>query len=124
MRVYFSISRISELQQNYKKIASFFSVKEQSAMSMFLSEVEKNGYCEIELYNNIYSILNRVSIKHKNKEKNKANKNQNVDNEELFEISEGIRVLDLIRLQFATKYYITTTKDDLVNQPTNCLKKN
>lgn len=116
MRVYFSINRIKELQQYYQQIASLFLVKEQNEMSLFLSKIENNGCCDIELYNNAYSLLNKASKRCKVKDKRRVVKGLKNLKEDALDMTEKIRLIDLIRLQFATRYYITTSINVVDNE--------
>lgn len=123
MKVYFSNNRINELRQYYQQIAPLFLGKEQNEMTLFLSEIENCGCCDIELYNNVYSILNKVSKRCKTNDKLKAAKGKKGHKDESLDIAEIIRIIDLIRLQFATRYYITTGGHDVGNEHNNQLRK-
>ena len=124
MKAHFSSNRINELRQYYQQIAPLFFPKEQSEMSSFLSEIENSGCCEIELYNNVYSILNKVSKRCKVREKRRVAKGQKDRNDESLELAEIIRIIDLIRLQFATRYYIVASKCEVGKEQKNQLRNN
>lgn len=110
MFLYISENRKNELKQYFSKVVNLFPTAEQCAMQQFLSELDANGGCFIEMYNNVYSILNRthsnllaekqVAIKKKLKHIHNSYKAFDEHNEQ-------IEILELLRLQFATKYYFT-----------------
>lgn len=87
-----------------------FPIAEQCAMQQFLSELDANGGCFIEKYNNVYSILNRThsSLVAEKQEEIKKTLNHIHDSDKAVdEHNEQIEILELLRLQFATKYYFT-----------------
>ncbi len=125
MKVYFGINRINELRQHYQQIAPLFNAREQTAMLMFLSEIESNGCCDIELYDNIYSILNRIDKRNNaGKKQRKVRKQSHVDQETTPDISEMLLIIELMRLKFATRYYVTNSQVEVGNEPTNNLRNN
>ncbi len=110
MFLYISENRKNELKQYFCKIVDLFPIAEQRTMQQLLSELDANGGCFAETYNNVYSILNRArdSIEAENQTKTK-NKSMHIhDKVKTFdEKNKQIEVLELLRLQFATKYYFT-----------------
>ena len=110
MFLYISENRKNELKQYFCKIVDLFPIAEQCTMQQFLSELDANGGCFIETYNNVYSILNcaRDSIETENQTETKNKSMHNHDKVKTCnEKNEQIEVLELLRLQFATKYYFT-----------------
>lgn len=126
MKVYFSNIRISELQQYCQMIAPLFSSKEYDEMVSFLADINK-GYCDIERYNNIYSILNIVSKRNKEEKTEGQQRKTQVYkkfDEEISDKREQLRVLELIRLQIATRYYVQPLSKENKNELDSQLKYN
>lgn len=126
MKVYFSNIRISELQQYCQMIAPLFSSKEYDEIVSFLADINK-GYCDIERYNNIYSILNIVSKRNKEEKTEGQQRKTQVYkkfDEEISDKREQLRVLELIRLQFATRYYVQPLSKENKNELDSQLKYN
>lgn len=110
MFLYISENRKNELKQYFCKIVDLFPIAEQRVMQQFLSELDANSGCFIETYNNVYSILNRArcSLVAENQTETKKKSMHVHDGVKTFdEKNEQIEVLELLRLQFATKYYFT-----------------
>ena len=128
MKVYFSGTRIIELEQYYQIIAPLFKMQEQNAMASFLKDIKRSGCCDMELYNNIYSILNNVSNRNREERhlRNKASRKIETQNEckdGEADVTKCIQIIELIRLQFATRYYILPSRVENVNEKNNQLKK-
>lgn len=110
MFLYISENRKNELKKYFSKVMVLFPTVEQCAMQQFLNELDANGGCFIEKYNNIYSILNRnySGLETENQAEIKKNSKHNDDSDKApDEKNESINILELLRLQFATKYYFT-----------------
>lgn len=128
MKVYFSDTRIIELEQYYQIIAPLFKTQEQNAMASFLNDIKRSGYCDMELYNNIYSILNNVSSRNKveknlRKKESRKIKTQNECKDDEADVIKCIQTIELIRLQFATRYYVLPSRVENVNENNNQLKR-
>ncbi len=107
MKVYFSESKIEELIVEINKILPLFPLNEQSLLMQFVADIVK-GNCEIEQYNNIYSLLNRdMNKKSKEQGKQKTNKNKQKTQEEDDVAMVLLEMLNLLRYKFATKYYLS-----------------
>lgn len=112
MFLYVSSNKLEELRRYYNRIAPLFHLKEQTKMGQFLDEIEATGKCQIEDYNNIYSLLNRVYEKRSQETANDNKKNQSVIDANEDDLTELIDLLNTIRLQFATFYYFSTREHD------------
>lgn len=126
MKLYFDSVRINELRQNYWKIAPLFSTEEQDAMSIFLSDVEQNGCCDIEKYNNVYSILNNIANRSKKRRTHGKNRKRNLQNDNQangIDVDEKNRIIDLIRFQFSMKYFFAPDKGVICEEQNNQLLK-
>ena len=107
MKVYFSESKIEELIVEINKILPLFPLNEHSILMQFAGDITK-GNCEIEQYNNIYSLLNRdMGKKTKEQKKKSLNKNKQKTQEENEVASDLLELLNLLRYKFATKYYLS-----------------
>lgn len=122
MFLYISENRLNELRQRYQKISVLFPMKEQNVMQQFFCEVETLGGCVLETYNNIYSILNQVYNRLSMEDRKSKRKKQKCDagsNEESSKENGLLEILNILRLQFATKYYFTAQKgpnsNDILN---------
>ncbi len=112
MFLYVGSNKLEELRRCYYKIAPLFPLKEQTEMRRFLDEIEATGKCQIEDYNNIYSLLNRVYEAYSLEviDNNKTNQSAlNINEDDLTNL---IDLLNTIRLQFATFYYFSTNECD------------
>ncbi len=108
MKVYFSERKIEELIVEINKILPLFPLNEQSIFMQFAGDITK-GICEIEQYNNIYSLLNRdMGKKTKEQKKKSLNKNKQKTQEENEVASDLLELLNLLRYKFATKYYLSS----------------
>lgn len=122
MKVYFSNVRIIELHRYYHQIAHLFLTKEKNEMSQFLLEIKNSGCCDIERYRNIYSILNRLSTRCESGDKKKSTKKQKNNGHDSLDITPELQVIDLMRMQFATRYYITTAEFESEGENSNSIK--
>lgn len=108
MFLYVCSNKLEELRRYYNRIAPLFPLKEQTEMRQFLDGIEATGKCQIEDYNNIYSLLNRVYEECSQKVDNDNKTVRSAFNENEDDLTDLIDLLNTIRLQFATFYYFST----------------
>lgn len=126
MFLYVSKNRLNELKQHYNDIAPLFLVNEQILFDGFLKELENAGYCSIEKYNNIYSILNQVYDRTTESKEGNNLSTQSDRTEDKEEVRQ-IDLINMLRMQFATYYYFSKKVQEpqmMENENRDVLRRN
>lgn len=116
--MYISQNQLNELSNYFSHILLAFSESDQKVMQNFLDDLQRNGFCTFEQYNEVNLLFSKFRAKKcvVNKIKRK-NKEQSCTEEKIFEIIETVRML------FAMRTFFGKEEENKVPQTVGCIQK-